>query len=130
MTPPASGGAGLPTTVMPTAAKTGRTASNASALSWLPATTTTGATGAQGEERLPGQALGVGCGCRRVEDVAGHDDELDRLGGGDLDDLGHHDPLLGQPVDALQHLAQVPVAGVEDPHGYRPSKSASVAGST
>src|SRR5436190_11139322 len=41
--PPPSGGQARPSTWMPAAANTGRTASKASALSWLPATTTTSA---------------------------------------------------------------------------------------
>ncbi len=61
----------------------------------------------------------VGSDCP-VEQVAGHDDEVDPLVPGDGDDLVEGLLELAPPVDPAQLLADMPVGGVEDPHD-RPS---------
>jgi len=58
---------------------------------------------------------------RPVEQVAGDDHEVDLLVPGDGDELVEDLLELGPPIDPAQLLADVPVGGVEDPHGRPPA---------
>src|SRR5205807_5787052 len=60
---------------------------------------------------------------RPVEQIAGHDDEVDLLVPGDGDDLVEGLLELAPPVDPAQLLADMPVGGVEDPHDRSPQAS-------
>ena len=75
-----------------------------------------GAGGPQRQERRPGQPLGLRPRCRRLEDVAGDEHRVDGLALGERHDLGQHLALLAEALDALQHLPDVPVGGVEELH--------------
>ena len=84
ITPPSSGRRGSPSTVMPSAANSGRTASKRCGLSWLPAITTTLRAGvAQGEQRPQHERFGLGGRRRGLVQVAGDEHEVDPLGVGD-----------------------------------------------
>ena len=74
------------------------------------------APGRQVEQRPVDDALGLGGGRRGVEQVAGHDHEVDVVALGDAGDLGEDGPVLGGPGPPADRLADVPVGRVEHPH--------------
>ena len=108
-------------------ANTGATASRRAALSWLPAITTTGRVplARQREQRVVHDALGLRRRRGGVEQVAGDEHDVDRLGLGDPGDLGQHGRVLvdarAPPADRLAH---VPVGGVQELH-QKPSNGSS-----
>ncbi len=75
-----------------------------------------GARRAQREQRIPDHPLGVGERCRRLEQVAGDEHEVDGLGRRDARDLREHGPVLVEAGFAAQRLADVPVGGVQNLH--------------
>ena len=87
----------LPRRITPAASAHGRSASSAGPLSWLPPTATTwapvprNAVSARVTSRV---ASGVGARCRAA---TGDDDQVGPFGAGDLDHLGQHRHLFGDP---------------------------------
>ena len=80
------------------------------------------------ENRAPNQALGVRGRGGRLEEIAGDEHEVDGLLSGDRGDLGEHLSLLLEAMDALEYLADMPVAGVQELHCSPSNGSPSVAG--
>ena len=74
------------------------------------------AVGGQVEQGLVDEPLGLGRGGGHVEQVAGHDDQIDVPLGGQAGDLAQHGPVLVEPGPAPHQPADVPVAGVQQPH--------------
>ena len=62
------------------------------------------------------QPFGIGGRGHGVEQIACHQQAIDALTNGDIQDLGHHLLLLVKPRSATQRLAHVPVAGVQKSH--------------
>ena len=77
---------------------------------------------AEGEQGAHDQSLRLRARRRRLEQVTGNQHEVDVLGPGRLDEAGQHGFVLLMPIAALQHLADVPVAGVQDLQTRRPSR--------
>jgi hypothetical protein len=76
-----------------------------------------GARPAQSRDDAAEDRRGVCGGHRAVVDVAGHDDDVDALAGHDRCQSREHGFLLGEQVGAVQRPADVPVGGVQQPHG-------------
>src|SRR5690606_10890337 len=70
-------------------------------------------------EELVHGLLGLGAGVAGVEQVPGHQDDLGAGLQPDLEALQEGFPDLGRAVVAVEGLARVPVAGVEDAHRHR-----------
>ena len=86
-----------------------------------------GAPGGEAQQRVVHQALGLGRRRGGVEQVAGDDDEIHVVRGGDADDLVEHGAVLDGPAGAAQRLADVPVPGVQQAHHTSPSNGSSTA---
>jgi hypothetical protein len=78
---------------------------------------------ARGPEREQGflhHLLRLGRRRRRFEQVAGDEHEVDLFGRRDLGDLREHRSVLIETRPAAQRCADVPVGGVQQPHGDAP----------
>jgi hypothetical protein len=76
-----------------------------------------GAGARQRHQRAHHQPLRGGVRGGAVVEVARHEHGVDLLLARDPHDLAEHLLLLVEPADTLERLADVPVGGVEDPHG-------------
>ena len=86
--------------------------------SWLPGVRTTAAPARRSRADHPVEHAGrVGRGHGAVVDVTGDHDDVDRFGGDHRGQAAEHGLLLGEQVGAVQGPADVPVGGVQQPHG-------------
>ena len=85
--------------------------------SWLPLVSTTRARDAASRARASSASRTASTWRQRpVVDVAGHHDEVDPLGGDDLEQVVDVRRLVGEHPLTVERPAEVPVGGVEDAH--------------
>ena len=68
------------------------------------------------EQRPEHDLLRLGGRGHDVEEVAGHQSQVDFLGGGDAGDLGKDGPMLVRPAPPPDRAPDMPVGGMEDLH--------------
>ena len=72
----------------------------------------------RGVDEVEEGALGLGAGVDGVEDIAGDEEGVGAVFLQECEEVGEESVVFVFAVEAVEGLAEVPISGVEDTHGF------------